>query len=110
MTNVPEWYVRRYWTQSITAEWRRGGDWKYLWDRTGRPVTFAATQTARIAQCKIHLKDCLDKSYDFCDLKSRRYEMAYGYCIACYKYIHGSGSDKFCARCYRQKLNGWRPI
>jgi hypothetical protein len=118
MENIPSWYAKQYWEQTLTSVWRRGYDWTFLWMRSKRPRSENLDVKTIVECCKEHLKDCLSKSYEFCDLKSpgpiRGYvlglDLAAGCCIACYKKISGSDSDKFCARCYRQKLNNWRPI
>jgi hypothetical protein len=111
MHSPPEWYVREYWMRTITAEWRRGGDWGWLWSRTGRPQS-TNSDIHTLQECsRVHLDDCLSKSYPFCDLKSRsRHDVPGRFCINCHAPIVACDSLDYCARCYRQQLNKWRPI
>jgi hypothetical protein len=124
MYNPPDWYVREYWDTKVTLEWRRGGDMDFLWKQTGRPHVKGLQPWAMRAQCNIHLNDCLNKSYAFCDLKASHETPGYiacphnsvicsecvPQCKQCHSQIHASESLLYCARCYRQVLNQWRPI
>jgi hypothetical protein len=106
ISHPPDGYARKYWELTVASQWRRGEDWKFLWQRTGRPIAQNPLPLDRmLICCKIHLNDCFEKSYPFCDLKSRL-EL---YCDNCHNPIIGCDSRTYCARCYRQTLNGWRP-
>jgi len=103
----PDYYAKAYWQKQISDLWNGGMDIKYFYDRTGRPTVTNLDLRTVYECCKEHLKDCLKRSPEFCDLLSREH---LGFCINCHSQIIACESEEYCAKCYQQKLNNWRPL
>lgn len=112
-------YARAYWESKVSAEWHRRYMIEWLYYKTGRIALGDVDAKTAIECCKIHLEANLINSFDNCDF-AENYQggkvqlkavFATNFCTNCLiKPIAGSESTKYCARCYREVLNKWRPL
>lgn len=111
VSNLSGHYFLDYWKRKCHTKWIQGGDWQFLWARSGRePIKWPIEQKAFLDCTKIHLQGCLMVTHDNCDLIEGNHKRYTNICKTCLTPINGCESELYCARCYRQVLNKWRPV
>lgn len=58
METPPEWYVRAYFENQITAEWHRQFCLYFLYSKTDRPQDPDMDARTLLECCRIHLEGC----------------------------------------------------
>lgn len=112
VSKLSEHYFIDYWKKKCNTKWLNDGDWKFLWDQSGRErIDFSGIDKETFLKCCIaHLQGCMVNTYDNCDLIEHNNPKSYvNLCYTCLKPLIGTESERYCARCYRDVLNKWRP-
>ena len=100
------------WATNVEKNWHQYGCLQWTLQRAGKLKDNLTDNILLRQHCVNHLLYCLALSYDYCDFKEKWYGQQdhIPWCQKCFKEILACESEKYCARCYRSLLNGWRPI
>lgn len=108
--NIAADVVWNYFCKKTEAHWHQFGILEFCLQSANllsSPMQISQMYVTSIG----HLSRCLTNSFDNCDFKEKWYgTQSVPICGLCFKEIAACESGRYCARCYRDVLNNWRPI